>query len=1038
GNGTLEATVDGIAIVSADMVEETKDVLFTAIPAVGYRVKTWTLDGAVVEGNATANYTVSNLSASINVTVEFEIIPEQQILLLVEDFDYPNGAVLSENGWTAHSGVGTNSPAVQVPGLSFTGYMGSDVGGAAVLNNNGEDINRTFEGKTEGSVYAAFVVETAATNAEGYFFHFAPSPFATTYFSRVWVNATGTGIGMGGSAPAEYQPIIPGTPALVVVKYDIDSKTSSLFVFDQFPTEEPAVAHATASETMSSVGAIGLRQYNTSQDVIVDGIRVATTWEQAVKASGTQSSFAVNYNVVGTGGELAAAVDGTAIATGDLVTEGKSILFTASPSDGFKVLAWTLNSVVVEDNLTNNFTVSNISAETNVTVAFTNIPQYTASITIVGNGSVNVNGAPMTEAIVVYEGTEINLEAIAANNWGFEGWTGDLVSSNAVENIVMDSNKEITVTFVDLSVYYTVNFEALANGTIEALVNAEAITSGDEVLAGENVEFSATPEVGYRVKNWKLNNVVVVGNTSSQFMVEALAENISVTVEFELLPENQYSATFSVVNANGTIAAFVDGVEIASGDMIYEGEEITYIATPAVDYTVKEWILNGVIVANNTTNTYIQPAIMANSIVTVEFETTPQYSLTINLVGNGVVNVNDVPYTSALQFEEGTVVNLEAIANQGNLFENWSGDLVSVNANETVLMDGNKVITANFRAFVSATINPTSGNFDEANPADLITVITWNDASSVDSIVMFFEGESDLLVENEAYTIVSINAETARITFLMSDKLASIAKETYAFVCNIYFDLGNHAEYTINATFLDEFYVTFDVEEADGTPIADAVLTFDGMVFDAGDYEVGYMPVGSYDYSVAKTGYVSESGTLNVIDADIDQLVVLQPVITYYTVTFNVTSIGNPVSDANILVNETNITTNASGQATIELSDGSYAYAISKANFDTFNGTVNVAGAAKTVNVELVSGIDTQVAVATQLYPNPVVDVLTLNRASTDNVMIEIYTVNGSLILSQEWNTETLTLNVSDMKTGLFQIRIIGKNDIETLRFIKQ
>ncbi|MDD2564818.1 MAG: T9SS type A sorting domain-containing protein, partial [Salinivirgaceae bacterium] len=321
---------------------------------------------------------------------------------------------------------------------------------------------------------------------------------------------------------------------------------------------------------------------------------------------------------------------------------------------------------------------------------------------------------------------------------------------------------------------------------------------------------------------------------------------------------------------------------------------------------------------------------------------------------------------------------------------------------------------------------------------DLITVITWNDASSVDSIVMFFEGESNLLIENEAYTIVSIDAETARITFLMSDKLASIAKETYAFVCNIYFDLGNHAEYTINATFLDEFYVTFDVEDADGTPIADAVLTFDGMVFDAGDYEVGYMPVGSYDYSVAKTGYVSESGTLNVIDGDIDQLVVLQPVITYYTVTFNVTSIGNPVSDANILVNETNITTNASGQATIELSDGSYAYAISKANFDTFNGTVNVAGAAKTVNVELVSGIDTQVAMATQLYPNPVVDVLTLNRASIDNVMIEIYTVNGSLILSQEWNTETLTLNVSDMKTGLFQIRIIGKNDIETLRFIKQ
>ncbi|MBS4062744.1 MAG: DUF4623 domain-containing protein, partial [Bacteroidetes bacterium] len=210
---------------------------------------------------------------------------EPSSLLFAENFDYPLGSLLTDNGYTAHSGAGTN-PIDVTNGLDFAGYIGSGIGGAANLDNTGEDVHQSFEPQTTGNVYAAFVVKTEPTNSAGYFFHFGIEPWATTYFTRVWVNATGDGIGIGTTVDA-YAPITAGEPTLVVAKFNMETKVSSLYVFNTFPTEEPATPFATFTETSSAivnVGGLGLRQYNAAQKVIVDGIRVATTWEDAVMA----------------------------------------------------------------------------------------------------------------------------------------------------------------------------------------------------------------------------------------------------------------------------------------------------------------------------------------------------------------------------------------------------------------------------------------------------------------------------------------------------------------------------------------------------------------------------------------------------------------------------------------------------------------------------------------------------------------------------------------------------------------------------------
>jgi len=81
------------------------------------------------------------------------------------------------------------------------------------------------------------------------------------------------------------------------------------------------------------------------------------------------------------------------------------------------------------------------------------------------------------------------------------------------------------------------------------------------------------------------------------------------------------------------------------------------------------------------------------------------YTLTVTTIGNGSVNLNETgPY------QHGDVVQLTAIPATGWSFEHWSGDLTgSINPN-TILMDGNKAVTATFtQNRYSLTVNVVGG-----------------------------------------------------------------------------------------------------------------------------------------------------------------------------------------------------------------------------------------------------------------------------------------------------------------------------------------
>jgi hypothetical protein len=232
--------------------------------------------------------------------------------LLLENFDYPDGTDLSTVGWTIHSGT-DNPITVTLPGLSFTGYALSNIGGTALLDANYIDVNKTFTAQTSGSVYAAFMVKVT-NGAEGHFLHFGLNPFSSsTFFGRVWLKASGSdwvfGLSKTSNTPAAATtPITLGSTYLMVLKYEIVDGTAndlvSLYYFNSdVPATEPTTPNLTAADGTSTdynPGAIALRQYSANQNIQVDGIRIATSWAEAVTAAistvdNTPPTFAAGF-----------------------------------------------------------------------------------------------------------------------------------------------------------------------------------------------------------------------------------------------------------------------------------------------------------------------------------------------------------------------------------------------------------------------------------------------------------------------------------------------------------------------------------------------------------------------------------------------------------------------------------------------------------------------------------------------------------------------------------------------------------------------
>lgn len=244
-------------------------------------------------------------------------------LLLNENFDYTVGSLLTDNGWNLTGTSVVNPISVVAPGLTYSGYQSSGIGNAARLTITGQDLNKSFSASVNsGSVYASILVniDTARTLGD-YFFHLGVNPTNTSnFFSRLWVRLADNGnlsFGLSKTSVNASNPIIwtdsiyaLGTTHLAVVKYTFNTGTTtddvaSLFINPELSPIEPTplLTNVNTQTDATEIGVVNLRQGAVSATagapaVVVDGIRVSTTWSDVVPVELSSFSASVIGNSV--------------------------------------------------------------------------------------------------------------------------------------------------------------------------------------------------------------------------------------------------------------------------------------------------------------------------------------------------------------------------------------------------------------------------------------------------------------------------------------------------------------------------------------------------------------------------------------------------------------------------------------------------------------------------------------------------------------------------------------------------------------------
>lgn len=140
-------------------------------------------------------------------------------------------------------------------------------------------------------------------------------------------------------------------------------------------------------------------------------------------------------------------------------------------------------------------------------------------------------------------------------------------------------------------------FSAGEGGTIKAMAGDTELITGAEVEPGTPLIFTATPNEGYMITEWRVNTQVQMTPglnkkpvTDATFQINMYSEPMTVTVTFAKAGDN-YAVTFSK-EGEGKLTATVDGKPLTSGTFVAKGTKVLFEAKAFTNNIVKEWQVN--------------------------------------------------------------------------------------------------------------------------------------------------------------------------------------------------------------------------------------------------------------------------------------------------------------------------------------------------------------------------------------------------------------------------------------------------------------
>ncbi len=379
-------------------------------------------------------------------------------------------------------------------------------------------------------------------------------------------------------------------------------------------------------------------------------------------------------------GEGTVLVDGTPYSQTMVLTENDTVLLEAEPEDFWHFEQW---GAALSGSDT---TVELLLDEDKTVTAEFDRPSYTVTVDQLGSGQVLVDGTPYSDPLTVPAGDVLDIEAQPELYWEFVEWSGDLTGTDPQQQLLVDEDKQLTAEFDEQS--FLLFIDIMGNGQVK--VDGQPYTDPIEVPGGTELELEAVPDQYHYLDEWAGD---LAGNdTVQQILVES---NKNIIARFE---RQIHILTIDIV---GQGEVLVDNIPYSDSLPIAAGETVELQALAADYWEFIDW--SGDLVG---TDPQVELLISDDRDITVTFEQ-QTYRLSAALIGEGELLVNGTPYQQPVDLPAGETAQLEIVETGIWLFDSWGGHLSGSDLFKEVFIDSDLNITAIFEEqdFYQLTIN---------------------------------------------------------------------------------------------------------------------------------------------------------------------------------------------------------------------------------------------------------------------------------------------------------------------------------------------
>ena len=716
-----DSLMGSVTATETGEVYENTEITLTATPTDGYEFVNWTVGDSIVSKD---NPYVITVEASAEYKANFRIAPTKINLVNAEssmEHYYSNTADNMIDGnyntyFDTAKGQGTYEEVTATVTLEEESVVGevkinfiqNYIPNAAKLqvSTDGEVWN-----DVEGAEFTSDDVENCGTIANGSIINRITVDLkgATAKYVRMYAtDKAGTYLTI--CEFEVYEAIVNVAPRAISVSVNDETKGTAYIAIEGV-TE---VTNQTAAVKLVAVpNAIGYKFVNWT----VNGEEVSTSTSFIDRTEGDKA-YVANFidkpyfsitatTADATKGEVSLTIpEGSAVATGE-VYEGEEVTFTATPTAGYKFVAWKSGEEVVSESATYTIVVSEAMS---LVATFERDPMLNRSGWTVTASSQEASGEGAGNGVA-----SCIIDGSNSTYWHSQ-WSG---SEPGYPHWFMIDMKEVK-SFDEFE------YVSRGNGTSDDGSNNGNILNyvlyvSDTEIDPNNLDAATKVTEGRFTYDGTSNShkVAVTPAEGRYVMLYATGQSANGRVNASCVEFYLYSSSYAVTVSSsdpeiGTAYIGEEGVTTV-GCSVEGTDVVTITAQPVAGYRFVNWTLDGEVVSTDAV--YTTTEVTENRVYVATFEFATLEPRTVKVASNDktkgyAVFVSPMPEGTATDVTTGEIVTVQAVAQSSNdFFVNWTINGVEVGTELTYEYLGAEAATiqANFISKYPITINQSEG-----------------------------------------------------------------------------------------------------------------------------------------------------------------------------------------------------------------------------------------------------------------------------------------------------------------------------------------